>query len=54
MYLVLDVRKAVAEAVGETNVFLDIVNIPLGVDFRAYIRSEVDKADAVLAVIGPN
>ena len=37
---------------GEESVFLDIENIPLGVDFRVYIGNMVGQCNALLAVIG--
>ena len=52
LYLVPDLRAALVGVLGEENVFLDI-DIPLGVDFRSHIRGEVDRADAVLVLIGP-
>lgn len=52
--LVPQLHDAVAEAIGAANVFLDIDNVPLGVDFRAHIRSEITKTDAVLVLIGPS
>ena len=39
---------------GQDNVFQDVDNIPFGVDFREYLRQEVEKCDAVLVIIGPD
>lgn len=39
---------------GEGNVFQDVDTIPLGVDFRDYLRDAVNQTDAVLVVIGPD
>lgn len=40
---------------GQGRIFLDVdSNMPLGVDFREHIASQVEKADVVLVVIGPN
>ncbi len=47
LYLVPDLRAALAGVLGAENVVLDIDNIPLGVDVRSHIRAEVDRADAV-------
>ncbi len=54
MYLVDELRAELVSAVGEGNVFLDIDNVPPGVDFRRHIAQAVDDADTVLAVIGPS
>ncbi len=40
--------------VGSQNVFMDVDNIPLGVDFAQYIGDEISKCDVMLALIGPN
>jgi hypothetical protein len=39
---------------GEDAVFMDVDNIPFGIDFRDHIRDTLLKADVVIAVIGPN
>lgn len=39
---------------GRASIFRDIDNIPLGVDFRRHIQSELDETDILVAVIGPN
>ncbi len=36
----------------EEAIFYDIQSIPLGVDFRTYIRAEVSRCDVLLAIIG--
>ena len=36
------------------NVFLDVGNIPFGVDFRVYLREQVAAHDVVLVIIGPD
>lgn len=41
-----------AQAFGENNVFMDVEDIPPGVDFREYLRQEIAKADVVLVLIG--
>ena len=38
---------------GEGSVFMDIDNIPFGIDFRAHIRSEMLHSNLLIAVIGP-
>ena len=41
-------------ALGARNVFKDVDAIPIGVDFRAHLSEAVQRADVVLAVIGPH
>lgn len=38
---------------GDESVFMDIDNIPFGIDFRTHIKGELEKSDIVVAVIGP-
>ena len=38
---------------GEDFVFMDIDNIPLGVDYRVHIRGELLKSEILIVVIGP-
>jgi TIR domain len=38
---------------GKENVFMDFDSIPYGVDFREHIARTLEKADIVIAVIGP-
>src|SRR5262245_26569761 len=38
---------------GQDNVFKDVDTIPLGVDFRRVLSSEVAKCDVMLVIIGP-
>ena len=38
---------------GEDSVFMDIDNIPLGVDYRVHIRGELLKSEILIVVIGP-
>jgi hypothetical protein len=54
VFLVPEVRRVLSDVVGAKNVFLDIDNIPLGVDFRDHLREQIATTDAVLAVIGTN
>jgi hypothetical protein len=37
---------------GENRVFKDVDSIPIGVDFRKYLRSLVDECDTMLAIVG--
>jgi TIR domain len=39
---------------GEHSVFMDIDNIPLGVDFRSHIRETLQRSDVLIAIIGAN
>src|ERR1700730_1205423 len=47
------IRDQLASRYGSNSVFMDIDNVPFGVDFREQIKSEIDKDDVVLAIIGP-
>jgi formylglycine-generating enzyme required for sulfatase activity len=38
---------------GQGNVFLDVGEIPFGVDFRVYLREQIAEHDVVLVLIGP-
>jgi hypothetical protein len=38
---------------GADSVFMDIDNIPFGIDFRQHIRSALSQADVLLAIVGP-
>jgi ketosteroid isomerase-like protein len=38
---------------GRENVFMDFDSIPYGVDFREQIKSTLERADVVVAVVGP-
>jgi hypothetical protein len=39
---------------GREQVFMDIDNIPFGIDFRSHIQSVLQKADMLIVVIGPH
>jgi TIR domain-containing protein len=39
---------------GRDNLFMDVDNIPVGVNFEEYLKSQVAACDVVLSVIGPN
>src|SRR5205807_7936552 len=38
---------------GVENVFMDFDSIPYGVDFREHIKRTLERADVVVAVVGP-
>jgi hypothetical protein len=38
---------------GKENVFMDFDSIPYGVDFREHIKRTLERADVVVAVVGP-
>src|SRR5947208_868960 len=38
---------------GDENVFMDFDSIPYGVDLREHIKSTLERADVVVAVVGP-
>jgi len=43
-----------AETFGRDNLFMDVDNIPVGINFDEYLKSQVAACDVVLSVIGPN
>jgi hypothetical protein len=43
-----------AQSFGRKNLFMDVDNIPPGVDFVGYLDAQVADCDVFLAVIGPN
>jgi tetratricopeptide (TPR) repeat protein len=43
-----------AQTFGRKNLFMDVDNIPAGVDFVEYLPSQVAACDVFLAIIGPN
>jgi hypothetical protein len=43
-----------AEAFGRDNLFMDVDNIPIGINFADYLNNQVAQCDAMLSVIGPN
>ena len=47
------IRDRLVSHFGEASVFMDIDSIPVGVDFRDHVRSEIGAADIVLVIIGP-
>jgi hypothetical protein len=48
------IRDRLAQHYGERSIFLDIDNIPFGMDFRKNIADALAKNDLLLAVIGPD
>lgn len=64
--ILLSYRRADSEAItgrihdrlalyfGSKSVFQDIDQIPLGVDFREFLKTEIPKYEIVLAIVGPN
>jgi len=47
------IRDRLAQHYGEDSIFMDIDNIPFGMDFRKNIAEALAKNDLLLAVIGP-
>jgi hypothetical protein len=43
-----------AEAFGRENLFMDVANIPVGINFEEYLNNQVAQCDAMLSVIGKN
>jgi TIR domain len=43
-----------AETFGRENLFMDVDNIPVGINFEEYLKSQVAACDVILSVIGPN
>ena len=39
---------------GNDSVFMDIANIPFGIDYRSHFRQTLDRTDALIALIGAN
>ena len=51
-YVASMIRERLVEEFGAPSVFMDIDNIPLGVDFKSHIVEAVSKCDILLAIIG--
>src|SRR5262245_12697230 len=47
------IRDRLARHYGDRAVFMDIDNIPFGIDFREHIKGELANNDMLVAVIGP-
>ena len=43
-----------AEAFGRDNLFMDVDNIPVGINFEEYLNNQVAQCDAMLSVISPS
>src|SRR5215467_8469963 len=43
-----------AEAFGRDNLFMDVDNIPVGINFEDYLNNQVAQCDAMLSIIGPS
>jgi len=43
-----------AETFGRDNLFMDVDNIPVGINFEEYLNNQVAQCDAMLSVIGPS
>jgi hypothetical protein len=48
------ILERLTESVGETEIFRDIDDIPLGVDFKRFIEESMSSAGRLLVVIGPD
>lgn len=53
-YVAATLKEKIQQRFGEDSVFLDIDNIPLGVDFRRHIGDAVGQCDVLLVLIGDN
>ena len=51
-YVTDSVYEHMARHFGKENVFLDVGNIPFGVDFRTYLNDQVAAHDVLLVIIG--
>ena len=47
------IRDRLARHYGDRAVFMDIDNIPFGIDFREHIKGELASNDMLVAVVGP-
>src|SRR5262245_41296395 len=47
------IRDRLASHFGEDSIFMDIDSIPLGTDFRDYVRDALFDSDVLVAVVGP-
>jgi hypothetical protein len=48
------IRDRLANTYGEKSVFMDVDNIPFGVDFRSHVKESLLHGDLLIAVVGPN
>ena len=47
-------RDRLADAFGPDSLFMDVDNIPAGVDFAGHLSAQVAACDVFLAIVGPN
>ena len=47
-------RDRLADAFGPDSLFIDVDNIPAGVDFVDHLSAQLDVCDVFLAIVGPN
>jgi len=38
---------------GDGHIFMDIDNVPIGVDFRDHLQQTLDRCDLLIAIVGP-
>src|SRR3972149_4470729 len=48
------IRDRLVGRYGDTSIFMDVENIPLGTDFRTQIREVLLQSDVLIAIIGPD
>lgn len=48
------IRDRLVSTYGDKSIFMDIDNIPYGVDFRSHVKDVLSRGDILIAVIGPN
>ena len=51
-YVAATIAEKLVNKLGKSSVFLDIDNIPMGVDFRKHLGNAIARADLVLVLIG--
>lgn len=51
-YVAATIAEKLVNRLGKNSVFLDIDNIPMGVDFRKHLGNAISRADLVLVLIG--
>src|SRR6476659_990150 len=47
-------HERLAQVFGRDNLFMDVDNIPFGIDFEEHLNGQVAACDVMLVVIGPN
>jgi hypothetical protein len=47
-------HERLAKTFGRHKLFMDVDNMPVGIDFEDHLKSQVAECDAMLTVIGPN